>query len=218
MITRLFTVTKDSVATDADSTPTGVCYVNGTATADAVTVTNLATGRYKASVDPATVVSGDLVEVVVSVTVDGDTQELVVVTETVGAAAAVDKIDGIAAELLNDRLYTIDDGTEEVLDTDDSVLVTITPTGSIAFTGAGWTNASKYITKAGAFADYVWKSGDVVTLTAGTGVTLGQYTISSKIDSGTIELATDINGVTGDIADASIAGTIATGRVLRRRS
>lgn len=78
----------------------------------------------------------------------------------------------------------------------------------ITVTGANWTNSSKTLTLAGAFTDYVWESGDKITLTAGTGVTLGEYTISSRTSDNAIVLATDINGAGGDISDNSINGTI----------
>ncbi len=85
-----------------------------------------------------------------------------------------------------------------------------------AITGANWVDASKYIVKTGAFADYVYAPGDRIQMTAGTGVTVftnfaatvtGSHLIVAKIDNNTIQLATDINGAGGDISDNSVGGT-----------
>lgn len=109
-----------------------------------------------------------------------------------------------------------DAGEDRVFESDGSTLVVKTrPVETISFTGANWTNATKRITKASAFTRYIWKTGDLVTLTAGTGVTLGQYTIASKVDDSTIELAADCNGAGGDIGGNTIAGEISNGRIMR---
>ncbi|MCG5559902.1 hypothetical protein, partial [Klebsiella pneumoniae] len=59
-ITVLFTtrVFATGVGTNADSLPTGTLYVNGTADAVTVTVTNIDTGRYKAQVTLPTLAVG----------------------------------------------------------------------------------------------------------------------------------------------------------------
>lgn len=75
----------------------------------------------------------------------------------------------------------------------------------ITFTGANWTNGTLTVT--GTFTGYVFTSGDVVRLTAGTGVTFGVYTIASGTST-TLVLTADINGGGGNIADNSVAGTI----------
>lgn len=77
-ITKVFTtrVFATGVATNADSTPTGTLYVNGTADAASVTVTNVATGIYKAQVTMPTLAVGDVVDLRIAATVssvsDGD--------------------------------------------------------------------------------------------------------------------------------------------------
>lgn len=58
-------------ATSADSTPTGTLYVNGTADAATVTVTNITTGRYKAAVTLPTLAAGDVVDIHIAATVGG---------------------------------------------------------------------------------------------------------------------------------------------------
>ena len=107
-------------------------------------------------------------------------------------------------------------GIDRIFDTDGStVLQTNRVKAAFTITGANWTNSSKHLVKTGAFTGYLWQTGDVVTLTAGTGLVAGQYVISSKIDDDTIVLATDINAAAGDISDNSIAGEIETTRIMR---
>jgi len=60
-------------ATDATGTPTGTLYVNGTSNAATVTVTNQATGIYKAAVTLPTLAVGDVVSLVINATVSGVT-------------------------------------------------------------------------------------------------------------------------------------------------
>ncbi len=74
-ITKRFTTRAfaTGVATDATGTPTGILYVNGTADAAVVTVTNTATGKYKAAVTLPTLITGDLVEIEITATVSGVT-------------------------------------------------------------------------------------------------------------------------------------------------
>ena len=59
------------------------------------------------------------------------------------------------------------------------------------------TTSGTTLTSTGAFSGYTFLSGDVIDLTAGTGVTLGTYDIASKTDANTIELET----APGDAAD-----------------
>src|SRR5436190_18272703 len=70
-ITKVFTtrVASTGVATNADSTPTGTLYVNGTADAASVTVTNITTGVYKAAVTLPTLAVGDVVDLRINATV-----------------------------------------------------------------------------------------------------------------------------------------------------
>jgi predicted aspartyl protease len=57
------------IGVNADSLPTGVLYLNGTANAATVTITNISTGLYKAIVTMPTLAVGDEVELVISATV-----------------------------------------------------------------------------------------------------------------------------------------------------
>lgn len=73
VITPTFTVT-DPAGTgliNADSLPTGALYVNGVINAAIVTVTNLSTGKYKATVTLPSLSAGDTVSLMISATVGG---------------------------------------------------------------------------------------------------------------------------------------------------
>jgi len=83
-ITKVFTtrVFATGVATNADSTPTGTLYVNGTADAASVTVTNVATGIYKAQVTMPTLAVGDVVDLRIAATVSSVTDTEVIWSDT----------------------------------------------------------------------------------------------------------------------------------------
>lgn len=57
------------VRVNADSTPTYTVYKNGSASGDSVTITNIATGLYKLSFNPASEVEGDFFSIDISATV-----------------------------------------------------------------------------------------------------------------------------------------------------
>jgi len=70
-IVKLFTTSNPTTgaAADASSLPTGTLYINGTANAAVVTVANITTGLYKASVTLPTLTAGDVVDIRVAATV-----------------------------------------------------------------------------------------------------------------------------------------------------
>lgn len=68
------------------------------------------------------------------------------------------------------------------------------------FSGATWTNGTKKITKAGAFAHYDFVAGDQCQITAGTNATLGTYTVASKIDSDNITLTTSVGATASNLS------------------
>lgn len=72
-VTAVFTTAAPTTgaATNADSLPTGVLYVNGTANGATVTVTNITTGRYKAAVTLPSLAAGDVVDIHIAATVGG---------------------------------------------------------------------------------------------------------------------------------------------------
>ncbi len=69
-----------------------------------------------------------------------------------------------------------------------------------AIASGTWTAATKTLTKTGAFSSYTWASGDQISVTGGTDVTVAWYEIGSKTDSDSIILKTSI-------ADADNADT-----------
>lgn len=71
-ITKVFTTHRfdTGAATNGDSTPSGTLYVNGTADAATVTVTNITTGVYKAAVTLPTLANGDVVDLRIAATVN----------------------------------------------------------------------------------------------------------------------------------------------------
>lgn len=77
--TRVFAT---GVATDADSLPTGTLYVNGTADAASVTVTNITTGFYKAAVTLPTLAVGDVVDLRINATVSSVTDNGIIWSDT----------------------------------------------------------------------------------------------------------------------------------------
>jgi hypothetical protein len=72
-VTAMFTTSLASTgaASNADSTPTGTLYINGTANGASVTVTNVTTGRYKAAVTLPSLSAGDVVDLHIAATVSG---------------------------------------------------------------------------------------------------------------------------------------------------
>lgn len=78
--------------------------------------------------------------------------------------------------------------------------------GPITLTGATWTEATRTVTKVGAFTSYRFLQGDGTTITGGTGAATGAYKIESRVDNDKIVLEQSI----GSAADGmtNIAGTI----------
>jgi hypothetical protein len=70
--------------------------------------------------------------------------------------------------------------------------VTLRPRARILLVGATWTEATRTLTKVGAFASYSFLSADVAIVTDGTGATVGTYEVESKTDSDSIVLVTSI--------------------------
>lgn len=67
---------------NADSTPTGTLVVNGTDNGATVTITNVDTGRYKASVTLPTLSVGDIVELSIAATVNSVSGKAIVWRDT----------------------------------------------------------------------------------------------------------------------------------------
>lgn len=79
-------------------------------------------------------------------------------------------------------------------------------TSIISLTGATWTESSKTITKTGAFASYVFSSGDTLTITGGTGATAATYYVASRTSDDAIVLTTSIGA--GADGQTNIAGSL----------
>lgn len=103
-ITTEFTTRSPSTgaASDADSPPTGTLYVNGTANGATVTVTNQATGKYKAAVTLPTLAVGDVVSILIAATVESisDNGKIWEDSKDVFAGAIPDVIAGGASGLV----------------------------------------------------------------------------------------------------------------------
>jgi hypothetical protein len=86
-ITVLFTTHSSATHAfqDADATPVGTLYINGTANAATVTVTNITTGRYKASVTLPAPTVGDVRDLLIAATVDGIADGGVIWSDTYAA-------------------------------------------------------------------------------------------------------------------------------------
>jgi hypothetical protein len=84
--------------------------------------------------------------------------------------------------------------------------------GSASGTTATWTAATKTLTQASGFTDYVFLAGDQIEILDGTGATTGVYTIASRTSANAIVLSTSLaagNLATGDIEWQIFPSTIA---------
>jgi hypothetical protein len=134
-ITKVFTTRRfdTGAATNADSTPTGTLYVNGTADGASVTVTNITTGLYKAAVTLPTLALNDIVDLRISATVNSVTDNAVVWSDTkdVFAGTFPDVAAGAAGGLFiagSNAATTVAGLTTGAL-----ACTTITASGAVAF-------------------------------------------------------------------------------------
>ena len=74
-VAKLFTVAHAAGPVNFDSAPTGTLFVNGVSNAATVTITNVATGRYKAAVTLPTLVSYDIAQIIITGVIDGITSD-----------------------------------------------------------------------------------------------------------------------------------------------
>lgn len=95
---------------------------------------------------------------------------------------------------------------------DDYMVITAHQGYAAAFSTATWTESSKTLTLAGAFATFVAAPAGATAVefvaTGGTDVTPGTYTIASKTSANAIVLATSLSATAGDLATGDIAGYI----------
>lgn len=78
----------------------------------------------------------------------------------------------------------------------------------LTITDADWTESSKTLTSTGDFASYLHEAGAVFTATDGTGVTTGDYPISSKTDDDKIVLFSSLSTSETDLSGV-VDGTLA---------
>lgn len=125
-VTTTFTTNDDTGASaDADSTPTGTVYLNGTANGVSVTVTNIATGLYKAAFTMPAGSAGDSVQLVIAATVGGTASKAkvweAVVTPSVNlASTGLDSV--LTAEPASKPIF----GTTTIKQAISALLVPIT--------------------------------------------------------------------------------------------
>ncbi len=71
-----------------------------------------------------------------------------------------------------------------------------------------WVESTLSYTSTGSFSSYTYTQGDVLTLTAGTNVTNGEYPIASKTDSDAIVLEQTITDTAGNLTTGDITASI----------
>lgn len=75
----------------------------------------------------------------------------------------------------------------------------------LTIAGGSFVNATKVLTKAAAFTNYVFASGDAIKITGGTGVTTGWYRVANRVSANAITLEKDIGGANpADVTASSI--------------
>lgn len=168
------------MATNADSTPTGTLYVNGTADAASVTVTNVATGIYKAAVTLPTLAVGDVVDLRIAATVSSVADTEVIWSDT--KDLVIDSAGLTDANVV--KLGPSGSGTSQTArDIGASVLLSSgTGTGQLDFTsGVVKANATQFAGQA---------------ITAAAGVTIPSSIASpTNITAGTITTATNLTNL-----------------------
>ena len=112
-----------------------------------------------------------------------------------GLTQSTRELSGTAGRLLmNSRQWLWSEGRS----------VTLRPRASISIVNGTWTDASRTLTKFGAWANYSFLSCDTINILDGTGASPGVYEIESKTSSDAIVLRTSI----GAAADGQTAVTI----------
>lgn len=81
--------------------------------------------------------------------------------------------------------------------------------GPLTGTGATWTEATRTLQLAGAFATYVFLEGDEIEITAGINTTLGFFKVQSRTDANNIVLASSPGATASAIAFNANLGGIA---------
>lgn len=203
-ITKVFTTRNFSTGTAAngDSTPTGTLYVNGTADAASVTVTNITTGVYKAATTLPTLSVGDIVDLRISATVGGITDNGIIWSDSKDLALDSSYRPGIDWANVGSPTTTVG-LTGTTIST--SQQVNATQIGSVTQTGGDIFPAITNIAVTSAALNATASSRTITTGT-GSGGVANTTTTDSTYDtvsdsSGTLEFyyEFDISGTTGAI-------------------
>lgn len=234
-ITVLFTTRRfdTGAATDADSTPSGVLYVNGTANGASVTVTNLGTGLYKAAVTLPTLSLFDLVALVISATVNSVSDNAVVWSEMKDIAidasglVAVPNTQKVDVETI--KTNPVANGGTVTFPTNATLASTTNITAGTITTATNVTTvnglANNVITAASIAADALTAAKiadgaiDAATFAAGAinaAAIAADAITAAKVADGTIDAATFAAGAinaTAIAADAITAAKIADGAI-----
>lgn len=138
-------------ASNADALPTGTLYVNGTANAATITVTNITAGVYKAAVTLPAVSAGDVVGMRISATVAGVAGEGIVWQETADTAHVSDTFARIGApagaSLAADVATRMPSGTVTVGTNNDKTGYSGTATNMVAAAPTASQNATQVRTE-----------------------------------------------------------------------
>lgn len=123
-------------AANADSLPTGTLYVNGTANAAVVTVTNISTGLYKAQVTLPTLAVSDVVALIIAATVNSisdsakvweDTKDVALDSSGLVTVGTNNDKTGYTASTVSDKTgYSLSSaGVQAIWDAATSALTTV---------------------------------------------------------------------------------------------
>jgi hypothetical protein len=79
----------------------------------------------------------------------------------------------------------------------------------VALATATWTEATKTLTQAGAFASYTYAAGDMIVIESGTGATPGVYPIASRVSDDAVTLTASLSSAGADLATGDIVSAYA---------
>lgn len=171
---------------DADATPVGTLYVDGTANAATVTETNVSTGIYKAAVTLPALTAGQIVSLGIAATVAGVAGGGIVWQDVADTSRVSDVKSDTAAIL-------VDTGTDGVKIAADAI-TSATFDESTAFPLKAADTGSTYIARTGADSDTLETLSDqldtLTTYSAGAGSITFTYTLTDSSDSTPIPDAT----------------------------
>lgn len=176
-------------ATNADSTPGGTLVLNGTDNAASVTVTNKATGIYKAAVTLPTLAVNDVVELRIAATVNSISDNGIIWRDTKDVFAGA--IPDVSAG-----------GTNGLFIAGTNAATTVTTSFTTTFTG-NLTGSVGSVTTVSDKTGYSLANGSFVTATFGT----CDFTSTMKTSIGTAVAASAVASVTGNVG-GNVTGSV----------